>query len=414
MNKQTDLDFSDKVKNFQFMDRSNTIIFEGTVLENDWVIGKQTGSTEHANIYCVTHKGHDNDSDVTYEARSYNFDGIPPQAKSNRARAIRRLSSRTVLSTTWNGLRVVIYHTGAVKQDKKEKSKVLSGDIVIRLGGMLVVESACKSPKQKTTRQQESDRLRQLSRRRRVKQEKKNTISRDANQQLQDYQGQEGPETESMQPVKVDPNEFAYFETLYLTNGDEAIRQQVPLGIRSQVEDYLAAKEEEVEIDGEEALREFIAIKECEIVFLKRKNNKFKPVLKNWSEYLVHINTQAMREFGAGRGKQHDHDVKNLPFFKMQFEILSEGMDALPSLILEAEELVQKLQVKLRDVRQTRETREMKQGVKLEKKRLGKQIKNLEKWAKYVTVGSSPYYKIRDDIISAEERLKMLESNIEE
>ncbi|CAG7562593.1 unnamed protein product [Fusarium equiseti] len=406
MDQRNDLDVNDEVENIETLDSSNTIISEGTVLENDWVVGKQTGSTEHANIYCVTHKVHDDDSDITYEARSYDFDRISPQVKSNRARAIRRLSRRTVLSTTWNGLRVVIYRTGAVVQEKKEKMESLQGDIV-------VADSACKRHRQKTTRQQESDRLRQISRRRRVKQEKVNAMSKD-DQQLPDYQGPEAPKVESMQPVKVDPNEFFYFHTLYLANGDETIRRQVPVGIRSQVEDYLAAIGEEVEIDGEEALLEFIAIKEREIVFLQRTNNKFKPILKNWSEYLDYVTSQILREFGVGSGKQQNHDVKNLPVFRTRYKLLSAGMDALPSLILEAEELVQKLQLRLLDVRQTKETLEIKQGVKLEKKRLGKQIRNLQKWAKYVTVGSSSYYKIMEDIISAEKQLKMLESSIEE
>ncbi|KAJ4114721.1 hypothetical protein NW768_011275 [Fusarium equiseti] len=408
MYQQIDLDVSDEAESMETLDRSNVIILEGTVLDNNWVIGKQTGSTEHANIYSVTHKYHDDDddSDITYEARSYNFDSITPQVKSNRARAIRRLSCRTVLSTVWNGLRVVIYRTGAVKKDKKEKSKVLPGDIVIRPGGMLVVESARKSPKQKTTRQQESDRLRQRSRRRRVKQEKKNAISQDEDQQLQDYQEPEGPRTEFTQPVEVDANEFCFFELLYLINGDEKTLQQVPPATRSQVEDYLAAKEKEVEVDGEEALLEFIAIKEREIVFLRRTNNKFQPVLKNWSEYVYHAMIQIVREFGAGRA----NDDKDLRVLRTRCRILSEGLDALPSLILEAEESVQKLRLKLRDVRQVRETCEME----LEKKRLGKHIRNLEKWTKYVTVGSSPYYRIGEDIIAAETRLKMLEFDVDE
>ncbi|RFN52402.1 hypothetical protein FIE12Z_3333 [Fusarium flagelliforme] len=235
-------------------------------------------------------------------------------------------------------------------------------------------------------------------------------MSHDEDKQLQDYQDPNDPKTESMQPVEVDENEFCFFESLYFINGDEKILQQVPPAIRSQVEDYLAAKEKAVEVDGEEALLEFIAIKEREIVFLQRTNNKFKPILKNWSEYLDYATSQILYEFRTAGGKQQNHDVKNLPSFRIRYRILSEGIDALPSLILEAEELVQKLQLKLRDVQQTRVTRE----IKLEKKRLGKQIRNLVKWAVHVTAGSSSYYKIRDDIISAQEQLKMLESTIEE
>ncbi|RBR11915.1 uncharacterized protein FIESC28_08800 [Fusarium coffeatum] len=399
------------------LDQSNAMILEGTVFDNDWVIGKQTGSTEHANIYSVTHKGHDADSDITYEARSYNFDNLSPQVKSNRARAIRRLSGRTVLSTTWNDLRVVIYRTGAIVQEKKDKMENSQGDIV-------VAGSACKKPRQKTTRQQESDRLRQRSRRRRVRQERAYAMSQDEDQEVDDDRCLEGIHDinvllssgppiagfgVSIQPVEVDANEFCFFELLHLINGDETIRQKVAPVTRSKVEDYLAAKEQEVEVDGEDALLEFIAIKEREIVFLQRTNNKFKPVLKNWSGYSLYAAYHLSPR--PGPFNYYDNDLR---IFDKRYKILREGLLSLPSLILEAEDLVQKLQVKLRDVRQNRETREMKQGVKLEKKRLGKQIKNLEKWAKYVTVGSSPYYKIRDDIISAEEQLKMLESNIEE
>ena len=186
----------DEAENIEVPNPFNAFILEGTVLDNSWVIGKQTRSTEHANIYSVTQKRHgDNEDDagITYEARSYNFESISPQVKSQRARAIRRISGRTVSSTNCNGLRVIVYRTGAVIQEKKENMKALPRD-------MLVAESACKPPKQKTTRQKESDRLRQKSRRRRVKQEKRNVMSEDDDQQLQN-QDHQGPELDPARAV---------------------------------------------------------------------------------------------------------------------------------------------------------------------------------------------------------------------
>ncbi|KAF9780691.1 hypothetical protein IL306_015056 [Fusarium sp. DS 682] len=405
MDNQIDFDVNDETGNVQSQNGFSAIIPEGTVLNSNWVIGKQVGSTEHANIYSVTHECRDDDnSDITYEARSYDFDNIPPHVKSNRARAIRRLSRRTAFSMTWNGLRVIIYRTGTVLQDQENTNQVLPEEIPI-------AESVCKRSKQKTTREQESDRLRQRSRRRRVRQERKQSIFQDENEQHLDSQGHKSPRIESTEPAEVDEAEFYFFELLYLINNDETERQKVPSSIRSQVEDYLAAKDKEVEIDGEEALVDFIAIKEREIVFLQRTNKKFQPVLKNWSACLDQITRQILRDFGAGSVEWQDHQDKDLRIFRLRYKILKEGLDALPDLVIEAESKIRKLQLKLRDVRQAREEHEAKQAVKLEKKKLGKQIKNLEKWMANVTPGSASYYKIAEDIISAERELERLRLN---
>ncbi|KAF5253732.1 hypothetical protein FANTH_1424 [Fusarium anthophilum] len=400
-----EIDVTDETENVGSQNGSSAIIPEGTVLNSNWLIGKQVGSTEHANIYSVTRECRDDDkSDINYEARSYDFDDIPPHVKSNRARAIRRLSGRTAFNMTWNHLRVIVYRTGIHQQVQKETNKAFSEEHP-------TTKSVCKSSKQKTTRQQESDRLRQRSRRRRARQERKQSTLQDENEQSQDYQSHKGPKIESAKPVEVDAAEFCFFELLYLINGDETIRQKVAPATRSKVEDYLAAKDKEVDIDGEEALVDFIAIKEREIVFLQRTNNKFQPVLKNWNEYLDEVTRQALRNFGTDPPKRQDNQDNDLQIFRMRYKILKEGLEALPDLVEEAEEKVRKLQLKLCDVRQAREEREAKQAVKLEKKKLSKQIRNLEKWVANVTPGSASYYKIAEDIISAERELEGLRLN---
>ncbi|KAF5255431.1 hypothetical protein FOXYS1_14164 [Fusarium oxysporum] len=268
MDNQIDFDINDETENIKTQNRRSTTIPEGTVLNNNWVIGKQIGSTEHANIYSVSHIGCDNDnSDITHEARSYAFDSIPPHVKSNRARAIRRLSRRTAFSMAWNDLRVIVYRTGIDLQDPKETSQVLPEDIP-------AAKDVCKSSKQKTTRQRESDRPRQKSRRKRARQERKAEVQNENEQHL-NYQDHKSSKHEPTEPVEVDAAEFFFFEQLYLSNGDEAIRQKVAPATRSKVEGYPAAKYEEVDIVGEKALVQFIAIKEREIVFLQRTRNEF-------------------------------------------------------------------------------------------------------------------------------------------
>jgi hypothetical protein len=373
-------------------------ITEGTLFDS-FVIGQRIGLTEHADIYAVNKQvTPDTDANITYEARSYSFLDIAPNVKANRARAVRRISQRTILKTTWQDLQVIIYRTGDLDNCKKDDHEETTGPVPNTIPDMPL---SGKKPKEKTTRQRESNRLRQKSRRERARQQNKlvEGVSRDETK-LAKCQNDGESRVTSKELIEVDDG-FVFFELLYLANGDELSRKVLPPTTRLQLERYLAAREEEVVLDDEDALDEFISIKEREIVSLRRTQNQYQPVLSNWHNHLDYAFRQ---RFIGSTGQQE----QNIPLLKKRYEILKSGLDALPGLITKAEKTVQSLRPRLLDARKARESRDVKQARRLRKKKLEKIIKNYSRWTSNVTIGSAPYYKIGEDISYAEQELEKL------
>ncbi|KAH6953408.1 hypothetical protein DER45DRAFT_575826 [Fusarium avenaceum] len=374
-------------------------ITEGTPFDG-FVIGQRIGLTEHTDIYAVSQQVKpDTDANITYEARSYNFLDIAPNVKANRARAVRRISQRTILNTTWQDLQVIIYRTGDLDNCKKINREETTGPAPKTIPDM---PPSDRKPREKTTRQRESNRLRQKSRRERTRQQ--NRLVEEVSQgetELSKCQDDGESRATSKDPIKVDDGSFVFFELLYLANGDEASRKALPPTTRLQVERYLAAREEEVVLDDEDALGNFISIKEQEIVSLRRTLNQYQPVLSNWH---THLEGAYRQRFICPTGQQE----QNIPLLKKRYEILKLGLDALPGLIAKAETTVQSLRPRLLDARKARESRDAKQARRLRKKKLEKMIKNYSRWTSKVTIGSAPYYTIGEDISYAEQELERL------
>ncbi|KAI6754038.1 hypothetical protein HG530_013214 [Fusarium avenaceum] len=374
-------------------------ITEGTHFDS-FVIGQRIGLTEHADIYAVIQREKpDNDANITYEARSYSFLDIEPNVKANRARAVRRISQRTILNTTWQDLQVIIYRTGDLDNYKKIDREEMTGPAPNTIPDM---PPSDRKPKEKTTRQRESNRLRQKSRRERTRQQNRlvEEVLQGETELSKCQDDGESPAT-SKDPIKVDDGSFVFFELLYLANGGEASRKALPPTTRLQVERYLAAREEEVVLDDEDALDNFISIKEREIVSLRRTLNQYQPVLSNWHTRLEY----ALRQRFTGSTEQQG---QNIPLLLKRYMILKSGIDALPGLIAKAETTVQSLRPKLLDARKARESRDAKQARRLRKKKLEKTIKNYNRWTSNVTIGSASYYKIGEDISYAEQELERL------
>jgi hypothetical protein len=373
-------------------------ITEGTLFDS-FVIGQRIGLTEHADIYAVSQQAKpDTDANITYEARSYSFLDIAPNVKANRARAVRRISQRTILNTTWQDLQVIIYRTGNLENCKKHDQEETTEPVPNTISDMPL---SGRKPKEKTTRQRESNRLRQKSRRERARQQNKlvEGVSRDETD-LTKFQDDGESRVTSKEPIEVDGG-FVFFELLYLANGDEPSRKALPPTTRLQLERYLAAREEEVVLDDEDALDEFISIKEREIVSLRRNLNQYQPVLSNWH---THLEYALRQRFTGSTGQQE----QNIPLLLKRYEILKSGLDALPGLIARAETTIQSLKPRLLDARKARESRDAKQARRLRKKKLEKVIKNYNRWTSNVTIGSASYYKIGEDISCAEQELERL------
>ncbi|CAJ0551345.1 Ff.00g112750.m01.CDS01 [Fusarium sp. VM40] len=373
-------------------------ITEGTPFDS-FVIGQRIGLTEHADIYAVSQQNKpDTDANITYEARSYSFLDIEPNVKANRARAVRRMSQRTILNTTWQDLQVIIYRTGDVQNCKKHDPEETTGPVPSTIPD---IPPSDRKPKEKTTRRRESNRLRQKSRRERTR--KQNRLGEGASQdetELAKYQDDEESPVTPKDPIEVDGS-FVFFELLYLANGDEQSRKELPPTTRFQLERYIEAREEEVVLDDEDALDNFISIKEREIVSLRRTLNQYQPVLSNWHTHLEY----ALRQRLIGSTELQG---QNIPLFLKRYKILKSGLDALPGLITKAETTVQSLRPRLLDARKARESRDAKQARRLRKKKLEKTIKNYNRWTSNVTIGSASYYKIGEDISCVEQELERL------
>ncbi|KAM0226988.1 hypothetical protein ACHAP5_012271 [Fusarium lateritium] len=345
-------------------------ITEGTPFVS-FVIGQRIGLTEHADIYAVSQQVQsDADANITYEARSYSFLDITPNVKANRARAVRRISQRTILNTTWQDLRVIIYRTGDLDNYKEEDQEETTGLVPNVISD---TPPSGMKPKEKTTRQRESGRLRQKSRRKRARQQ--NRLAEGASQdgiELAECQGDRESRVTPREPIEVG-GDFVFFKLLYLANGDEASRNALPSITRLQVGRYLAAREEEVVLDDEDALDDFISIKEREIVFFRRTMNQFQPVLSNWHTHLEYL----LRQRFMGSTGQQDEIISLL---QTRYKILKSGLDALPGLISKAETTVQSLRPRLLDARQAKDGRDAKQARQLRKKKLETKIENYNRW----------------------------------
>ncbi|KAF5020465.1 hypothetical protein F66182_7504 [Fusarium sp. NRRL 66182] len=384
---------------------------DGTLLGDTFLVQSKVDPVYHADVYDVKPlEGSGLDMTVSYQARAFRLEGLPPMVKARRYRCIKRLSGRSVLRIKWESLHVVVYktngpgHAGDGTQAQEEPQVPVGSSPSTTSGPP-------RKPRKKTTRQGESDRARQQSRRQRNRQHRKQ----------QDKGPEEEPKHSDIPPVQleddygpttlieVDADEFTVFQMLHLMT-DDAGRQQLSEKGRLAFEEYLAAMDKEVDLGDEDALTDLIRIKEREIVFLCRQKSKFKPIVKNWTRYYEKVHLRQMRDM---RWLLNGYTANNIdaPFreqvvFQTRYKILKSGFEALPDLISESENRVRLLQDKLASARQAREERELKLVAKQEPKRLAKKVKNYQKWIHEVIPGLPPYGDVVKELEAMEEQYR--------
>lgn len=338
------------------------------MLEYEFIVIRKIGCTNFAQIYAVD-RVHcsDSDTDVTYEARFYEFEDLGSSINAYRARSIRRLSQRTVLRTTWQGLHVVVYRSGAlgncseaadnaVQKQSSEGSKVQKQSSEGSPEETFMSPEISNTPMTKTriksTRQRESDRLRQKSRRKRIRQQKKQSqmISGDEEGPFDHENGNERrPEPDAS--IEVDEVDVRFFQVSQSTNRDLAILQMHPGPTRFAIEQHLLARQEKVILD-EHGMAEFIAIKERELVYLCRQLSTFQPVLRKWHAHLFNMLRQ-LQAFESSSTESVRHRIE-LVSCKLRYKILKSGLDALPGYVTEAEGRVHLLKIELISTRRAR------------------------------------------------------------
>ena len=386
----------------------------GTLLGNEFTVFQSLGTTNFAQIYAVDRVNRpDSEAETTYEARFYKIEALSPSLEAYRARSIRRLSQRTVLRTDWQGMHVIVYRTGILRNGSESTDHEVQQTTGERSSeeastSLRTSKKSNMRTKAKSTRQRESDRLRQQSRRKRNRQHKKQsqTISEDE-EELSNRDDGNKPQAGSSDLIEADEDEFVLFQMLHLVNSDAAFRQRLSASARLEVEKYLAARDQEVTLDDEDALSDFIAIKEREIALLRRQRNKFQPVLKNWHAHLDTILRQQLA-FPPNSMNRLKHQNEQVLPFRTRYMILKSGLEILPSLIAEAEGKVQSLEEKLLNARQARGEREARQAEKLERKKLSKKIKNYAKWKYDVLPGSAARASLLEDLNSAKRKMERM------
>lgn len=375
-----------------------TAIPIGTALDNAFLFEEKVDSVNHADIYRVKALASAGlDMTINYQARVFRLEGVSPRLKAYRSRAMRRLSRRSVLHSFWQGLHVVIYKTG----DLDHRGR--------RIGGVEEEQEQAKPPKStaesvkkqriKTTQQRESNRQRQQSRRKRNRQRRHLETSQE--------EGSD-PTEESSVFIDIDEDDFVFFNMLHLIRGDGSFRQQFRSSNRQAVENYLAAKDREVALDDEDALADYISLKEREMVYLCRQHNKYQPVLKNWQMHLNDMLRQQERvPLGSMEQKKY-WDERVVPL-NLRCLVLQSDLSFLPNHIAGEQERIKLLTSKLALARQAKEERDIKQAAKVEKKKLTKKAKNYRVWIHDIIPGTAPHSDALRDLASVEDKLTKLD-----
>ncbi|KAM0551279.1 hypothetical protein ACHAPJ_008624 [Fusarium lateritium] len=384
--------------------KTSAVIPNGTLLGDIFCIQEKIESVNHADVYHVKVLANAAlDATIDYQARAFQLDGLSPQLKAYRDRAIRRLSGRSVLRIVWRGLHVVVYKTGDPVEDGHDQAKA-----GVPVGSLFSLQASPKKAKIKTTRKQESDRLRQKSRRQRKREREQVAESPGNNSEPLGEPAQDRSPAGSTIPMKVNENDFVFFEMLQLLNDPKA-QQKLSSSAKLAVEGYLAAKDKQVTLEDEDALADLIAIKEREIVYLRRQHNKFTPVIENWTVYLRDVwpsNGENIRRLISS--VNYSEQLQQKMAFVNRWGILKPGFDALPHLIAASEDKVRVMKTKLAASRQAREERDMRQTAKHEQKRLTKRIKNYRNWIHEVIPGTALYADMVRELESVEEQLRKM------
>jgi hypothetical protein len=140
----------------------------GLILDGKFKLEKLLRHDGHASVYSVSAIPPETTS---LEARAYSLEALPQKQRQYRLRNMKRLASRTVLETRWQGLVLIIYKAGGCEGNKD-------------LGNSVLVETlpherkptpapVNKNPRQKSGRQREKARIRQFERRKSIRQKER-------------------------------------------------------------------------------------------------------------------------------------------------------------------------------------------------------------------------------------------------
>ena len=269
----------------------------GLVLDGQYQFAWLLRRDNHADVYsivCIP-------SPSEYlEARVYDLGGLPPKLRQYRLRSIKRLSSRTVFETRWEGKTIIVYKTGSKitqKEEAGENKEVLPTELPSSKVTGLGLENTETKPINKTSHHRESARIRQLERRQSNRRSKRKT------KVSEPTKGGSPPVYTTVGSTTVEV-EVGIYDRLY----DAYMAEQLNPKLQGQLLGYLSASALEFEDFAE--MEAFMKVKQREVLFLQRQRKKLPEALRTRKHELGRILQQQSR-----------HHQNSAAFLKLQYPL---------------------------------------------------------------------------------------------
>lgn len=345
-------------------------------------------------------------------ARIYDMNNLTTKHKRYKIRSINRSAARTVFKTTWNLCQIIILRLelsgdpqssidietarfGNSSPKPKTNNEDNPPSLGTRVGSddnkrlltsiPLSINSNTTSleqksnPKPKTNYQRESSRLRQLDRRA-AKRCQKRSIANSIRTGL-DLQPRPLSETLALKESNhgIDDITFAMLVMLhYAFNPRPELKAQLPPANRAQITWFLDGRSAKVVFSNDDEKREFMQIKEIELVGMRRLAKKLTGVTQQCHDELHGLlQEQALTTRGSA---QWNHLQENFIITRRNwYMVLVSASKVLPKLVTESEELVNLLRSELREASELKEKR---------------RILNHKQWIRHLIPGSETYNEL--------------------
>lgn len=241
------------------------ISFAGAILDGKFKLEKLLRHDGHADVYSVRAIP---PQTTSLEARAYSLEALPQKLRQYRLRNIKRLSSRTVLETRWQGMTVIIYKAGGCGGIEGSGNNVLVESLPLDRKSTPVVVN--KKLQQKSGRQREKARVRQLERRKSSRQKERHS------------KAVESPAGTSINDVKVTMKEAEQDEPTHLllhhTQSDQPpSRRQLAARCRTALENIF---KQDLKFENDDEREDLLEIMYHEVVRLRYKQKKLPGVLE--------------------------------------------------------------------------------------------------------------------------------------
>ncbi|KAI9147391.1 hypothetical protein HJFPF1_12411 [Paramyrothecium foliicola] len=378
-------------------------------------IGRRIREANHATVYAVNLVSQTPGAGLdAYEARIFNLEGLSPSYERYRRRAMKRLSARSIFSVKWGNHSIVVYKTDtALPASETLKNRLKMGHGEAPLAKSEVARTSSKPLKNNRTRsisRQESQRFRQRDRRRANRQCKGCFDTPRRSLPLQRSE----PIHPNQDLFQIQERDFVVFTILRVAQ-DEPWKKvspyAVPDGTKLAIQECCKPKTlSDYLVDGydESYLQELIDLKRREVVSLKRKNNKYKPLKSLWHQALNEIFQQTTR-IPAKSPEWYKMQQEVIGPSQAKFRVLQAALKALPGIIERAEDIIHALQEILTRKEQERVEREQQETLTQTRTLALAQIRKYRTFLPLVVPGSEDFAKVEADLKKAEDDLSKLD-----